>query len=166
MFMNAKIFHRHPFVALSIGLDALYSSFAMAEQSRLHEALSPELVPLESSNIDEIVFLIFILGAGLCIDEFVNYIRRRYQRALYQVRIDAIHCAMMTVNHVVNNGLNTLLLIHMEAKKDQALSPETLTVFEDIIEGTAAQLRQIDALEIIEERTLGPDLRTLVLSTA
>lgn len=113
---------------------------------------------------DEVVFFMVLGVASLAVDQTRNARRHRERNALHKSRIQTVRATMTSVHDVVNNALNNLVLIRLEAEKSQALSPDTLAQFDHLIEDTAAKLREIDALEVVAERTLAPGFSRLEIA--
>lgn len=161
--IDAKLFKRYPFSALLIALTLAYTAFGPTLHIHFLEGLIHALSRIETFQTNEILVLAIVFLAGLSVDQSRNYIRQRRKRAADKHRIQAVRSTMATVHDVVNNALNNLVLIRMEAERSQALSPDTLALFEDLIGDTAAKLRHIDELETFAEHTLGKGLKTLVM---
>lgn len=164
MSVDAKTFKRYPFSLLLVALGTLHLTLKPMMQINLLDGLILTLSRIETLKTDEIFLLTIILLMGISIDQSRNYMHQRRKRAADKQRIQAVRSTMATVHDVVNNALNNLVLIRLEAEKSQALSPETLVLFEDLIGDTAAKLRQIDALETFAEHTLGKGLKTLAMA--
>ena len=105
--------------------------------------------------------MFFILAVA--IDQARAAARHRRQRRLVQDRLHMVQVTMTTVHDIVNNALNNLIFIHIEAEKSRALSTETLATFENLITDTAEKLRDINELEVLAERDLGENIRSLTL---
>lgn len=161
MLRRAGFVKRYSFSVALTAFSGVYLSLAMFLQVDLFEGFIDALSALEAFEADEVVLIIFFVVLGLTIDMARYQGLQRRRISLDQERIQAMRATMATVHDVVNNGLNNLHLIRLEAEKSQALSPETLSLFEELISDTAAQLREIDQLESVAERTLGEGLATL-----
>lgn len=159
--VDAKIMKRFPISLLLMVLATLFSALGPMAQASLFESSIQALSRIEMFKTDEILLLAIVLLMGVSIDQTRNYMRQRRKRAADKDRIQAVRCTMATVHDVVNNALNNLVLIRLEAEKSQALCPDTLISFDNLIGDTAAKLRQIDELETIAERTLGAGMKTL-----
>ena len=100
----------------------------------------------------------------MAIDQTRNVARHRSQQRLVQDRLHMVQVTMATVQDIVNNALNNFIFVHIEAEKSHALSPETLATFENLITETAEKLRDINELEVVAERDLGENIRSLDLN--
>ncbi|MFC1673767.1 hypothetical protein ACFL12_06415 [Pseudomonadota bacterium] len=161
MFSRAGIVKRYSFSVALTAFSAVYLLLAFFMQIDLFEGLINALSALEAFEADEVVLIIFLIVVGITIDMTRYQGLQRRRITLDRERIQTMRATMSTVHDVVNNGLNNLHLIRLEAEKSQALSPETLTLFETLISDTAVQLREIDQLESVTERTLGEGLASL-----
>jgi len=66
-------------------------------------------------------------------------------------RVKVLHATMRTVHNIVNNGLNNLQLVRIEAEEKKALDPETLSLMDEIILETSSKLKKLDSLESVPE---------------
>ncbi|MFQ5749916.1 MAG: hypothetical protein ACE5H3_10735 [Planctomycetota bacterium] len=66
-------------------------------------------------------------------------------------RVKVLHATMRTVQDIVNNGLNNLQLVRMEAEEKKALDPETLSLMDEIILETSSKLNKLGSLESVSE---------------
>lgn len=147
----------------AIVLGAVFFTFRAYFNFDLFKALLARLAMIENVRADEIFFFWVVVFIGLAFDQTRNVRRQRAKNALNKGRIQAVRSTMATVHDIVNNALNNLLLIRLEAEKGQALSPKTIALLESLIDETAVKLREISELEIIAERTLAPGLSSLEL---
>jgi len=124
---------------------------------QLLEALSS----FERLKSHEIIFLGMFLLLSIVLDQARRAARYRNQRKSTRDRLAVVQLTMATVQDIVNNALNNLVFIHIEAEKSGALSPESLEIFENLITDTAEKLKDIKALEVISERSLGKNIGSL-----
>ncbi len=158
MLQVLKTLRRYPLVVGAIGSGVVFFTFRAYFDLDLFETLIDGLSRIEHVEADEVFFFIIVAIIGLALDQTRNVGRQRAKNSLHTSRIQAVRSTMAAVHDIVNNALNNLLLIRLEAEKSQALSPETLALFENLIEDTAVKLREIDELETLAERTLAPGL--------
>ena len=158
MLQVLKKLRRYPIGVRAICSGVLFFTFRAYFDLDLFETLIDGLSRIEHVEADEILFFIILAFVGLALDQTRNVGRQRAKNTLHKSRIQAVRSTMTAVHDIVNNALNNLLLIRLEAEKSQALSPDTLALFENLIEDTAVKLREIDELETLAERTLAPGL--------
>ena len=163
MLNGSKMMKRYPLVLIVTLAVIAYGVMRLYLNVDVFESLRGFLVRHERTEIYAMIVFSLMAALALAVDQTRNVRRQRIKNALHKGRISAVRSTMATVHDIVNNALNNLLLIRFEAEKSKALSPETLSLFEDLIEDTALQLREIDALEMLSERTLAPGLVRLEL---
>jgi len=112
---------------------------------------------------EEVEIAIGFIAISIAIDQMRMIRRRRRKSALDAERLAAARSTMATVHDTVNNALNNLLLVKLEADKGEALKPETLILFGQLIDGMAADLRLISDLDTVSERTLSEDISVLTI---
>lgn len=156
---------RYPVFIAVLTLCALYLLSDPFENYQVFDGVLELLSEFEMAKAHELIFLALVLILGVAIDQTRNAVRYRSQRRLDGARHQVVKTTMATVQDIVNNALNNLIFIHIEAEKSQALSQESLQTFEHIISETAEKLREINELEIVEERNLGNQIRSLDLNT-
>jgi len=155
---------RYPVFIAVLTLCALYLLSDSFANFQVFDGVLELLSEFEMAKAHEIILLTLVLILGVAIDQTRNAVRYRSQRRLDGARLQVVKTTMATVQDIVNNALNNLIFIHIEAEKSQALSQESLQAFEHIISETAEKLRDINELEIVEERNLGNQIRSLDLN--
>jgi|GEM_PF-3216005 len=155
---------RYPVFIAVLTLCALYLISDSFANFQVFNGVLELLSEFEMAKAHEIILLALVLILGVAIDQTRNAVRYRSQRQLDGARLQVVKTTMATVQDIVNNALNNLVFIHIEAEKSQALSQESLQAFEHIISETAEKLRDINELEIVEERNLGNQIRSLDLN--
>lgn len=90
---------------------------------------------------------------GLCADAFVSGLKAKRETEIQDQRLSAFKATMRTVQNIVNNALNELQLFRLDV--ETVLPQESLTLFDDIVERTAAKLKALGDLESTSE-TLTP----------
>jgi PAS domain S-box-containing protein len=104
-------------------------------------------------------------NAGMLVSSLIRDVseRKRVERLLQEQtvelqRLRVFQATMRTVQDIVNNFLNELQLVHLEAE-DQ-LPPEMLTTVEHLIEKAAGKLRMLGDLEKVVEKemAIGPGI--------
>lgn len=163
MVVSSKIMRRYPFVLATLLLSVMYFTLGASFDLDLFEILIDFLYRHEYVEADEVIFFIVLAFIGLAIDQTRRVRRQRALNAVHKGRIQAVRSTMTTVHDIVNNALNNLQIIRLEAESSQALSVQTLETFDDLIADTASQLREISELETFAERTLAPGLTRLVV---
>ncbi len=103
---------------------------------------------------EEVAVSLILLGGTFGIDQYRMARRQKRKRELEVIRLGVARSTLASVHDVVNNTLNNLLLVKMEAETGRPMSPETLSLFEGLIDGLAAELRNMGESEVISTRDL------------
>lgn len=109
---------------------------------------------IQREEVDDILSALTLVLVGLAIDRFLT---RNKRRRLQQAEIEAqklrTHRATMrTVQDIVNNFLNNLMLFEIPAKGD--MPPGSVATVEGLIQHTSRQLRSLGDLESVVETSL------------
>jgi hypothetical protein len=108
---------------------------------------------IEPHEIDDVVVSSGLMIVGLVIDRVVASRREKKDAEIRTQRLRVLKATMRTVQDIVNNFLNNLLLFRIEG--EQAFSPESLEQFDDLVQGTSAKLKALGDLEAITEIQTG-----------
>ncbi|MCK9295515.1 MAG: hypothetical protein M0P70_10570 [Desulfobulbaceae bacterium] len=73
--------------------------------------------------------------------------KRRVEVELREARLRTLQATMHTVQHIVNNFLNCVMLIRFEAEEDGAISKDSLDKLEAKIQEVSKQLVEIGELD-------------------
>ena len=137
----------------------LYRLFVRALDRFVHFIDDDKIIQTE-----EILLAMGLFVLALLIDQMRMLNVRKRNEILNETRLDAMRSTLATVHDTVNNSLNNLLIVKLEAGRRGALSEETLTLFGNLIEGIADDLRRIEETDAFSQRDLAQDLRVLDLS--
>jgi hypothetical protein len=102
---------------------------------------------VEQNELDDLFVGFLLIGAALIIDLFSRAHRHRIE--IERQRLASLQATMRTVQDIFNNFLNNLLLFRLES--ENALSNESLVLFDSLIQETAAKLRALGDLKSTEE---------------
>lgn len=114
-------------------------------------------------DTEEIIFSVILIIITMLIDQFRNVRRTRRKRSLEQDRLNVARATMSTMNDLVGNFLNNILLIKIDMEKNEPLSSETITMFNDIILKLTSDMRRINDIDVIAERNLSESFQILDL---
>jgi len=78
----------------------------------------------------------------------------RREAEIQKERLRVLRATMRTVLDIVNNGLNHLELVRMEAEERSALSQESLDLLDRVIRETSEELVQLGSLETVSEKAM------------
>jgi hypothetical protein len=111
-----------------------------------------DIMGIEPSEAGEVSIGFLLLLPAVLIDRLVS--RQRVHDAQLQAeRLRVVQVTMRTVQDIVNNALNQLQLVRLEAEPH--VSQDVLTVFDKTIQGTAAKLTELGDLETYVETQMG-----------
>ncbi len=102
-----------------------------------------ELIP---SEFNELWMRGAIVGMMLALGAYADYHNRRLREAEAE-RVRLFKTTVSATHHVMNNFLNQMQLFQLEAEQSRDFDPSLLPQFEQIIQETATQIRQLQALE-------------------
>jgi hypothetical protein len=126
-------------------------------QPDAYEHLASRIHELEDFEADEVVLAIAIVIVGMFIDTL--RMRRRKHIEIDRERMQVFRATMSTVHDLVNNALNSMQLLRFEADESKTLSPESLALFDSIVQTTAQQLTLLGSVEeiVLHKRAGGLD---------
>src|SRR6266436_2053925 len=104
---------------------------------------------IETHEIDDIFIAFVLLGLGVMIDSKVQ--KRKKQREA-EIQAQRLRATMVTVQDIVNNFLNSLLLFRMEA--EDVLPPESLKLFDELVKDTSAKIKMLGDLDSTPETSM------------
>ena len=109
------------------------------------------LESVERHQLDDMLIGVTFILVGLIIDRILSRLRRRkrQQDEIEALRLRTLKATMRTVQDIVNNFLNNLMLFEIPAKDDG--SSDTM---EELIQHTSQQLRSLGNVESVVEETL------------
>ncbi len=113
----------------------------------------------------EILFYIIVVGSVFFIQKAKKLRVSSHKNEIQKEKINAARITLSTVHDTVNNHLNGLLLVRLEAEKGVPLSKEMLQIFDDQVSLISSDLRKLDELDIIEERDLSGGIAVMNTKT-
>jgi hypothetical protein len=105
---------------------------------------------IEKNELDELLSVIVIIMAALFIDLWL--LRKRRQAEIEAEKLRILKATMRTVQDIVNNFLNNLLLFEMEVKSK--VPPHTLDQLDELSLSTYEKLKALGDLEQVQESAL------------
>ena len=106
---------------------------------------------IEKHQVDDVLTGLTLIFIGLALDRVLS---RRRKEKYHQAEIEAqklrtLHATMRTVQDIVNNFLNNLLLFEIPAK--DVISHGSLDTIEGLIQDTYQKLKALGDLESVRE---------------
>jgi hypothetical protein len=103
--------------------------------------------PNRRTKADECLLAVAAVAVGFGLDRAADARRRRREAETQAERLRVLRATMRTVQDIVNNFLNGLQLIRVEA--EGAVPPETLELLDSLSRDTAARLKAMGDLESV-----------------
>jgi hypothetical protein len=149
---------RFPFTFGSVGFAVIVAGVALIGHVNLIEIPISAINRIERGEVDDIVTAWLLVVVALVVDSVRNRRRdereakrqieeREAERQAEQLRV--VHVTMRTVQDIVNNCLNQLQLLRLDA---EGLVPEeSLRLFDEAIQDTTTKLKELGSLEAFVE---------------
>ena len=141
---------RFPLTALAAVIAASVVSAAMIWHVDLVHVPFSGFENIEPAEIDDIATALVLLVAAAFLD--LMRARAKEAAALEAERLRVVQVTMRTVQDVVNNALNQLQLVRLEAEGH--VPDASLELFDEVIHETAAQLKALGNLEAYAEKQM------------
>ena len=109
---------------------------------------------IEKNEVDDIVSSLTLIFVGLTMDRVFSHQRRlRRQHAEIEAqKLRTLKATMRTVQDIVNNFLNTLMLFEIAANGD--MPHGSLETIEELIQDTSQKLKALGDLDSVVENSL------------
>ncbi|MDB5340713.1 MAG: hypothetical protein JWN70_6332 [Planctomycetaceae bacterium] len=111
------------------------------------------VIGIEPSEAGEVMAAFFLVVAAFLVDHIVSR-ERGHAEVLQAERLRVVHVTMRTVQDIVNNALNQLQFVRLEAEEAH-VSQDVLALFDETIQDTVAKLRELGDLETYVETQMG-----------
>lgn len=132
---------------------ALYV-LSLAFDIDIFEALLKLLRNHEHAEADEIVIAAVLTAGGLIADLVRMRMRRDHELEVQRQRLRVLKATMRTVQDIVNNALNGLVLMRLEGESGKPLDRESLRLMDSIIYETSQKLKELGDLDDTPEREI------------
>lgn len=123
------------------------------------EIISRNILERHLQHVEYYIIFSFLFLIGLSIDLYRLKIKMRENAA--KERLKSFKATMRTVQDMINNSLNSLQILRLEAEESGALNEESLLLFDSIIKSTAKKLTLLSNLENIVLTKNANDVETL-----
>jgi hypothetical protein len=111
-----------------------------------------DMMGIDPSEAGEVAVGFLLVLPALLVDRLVSR-HRGHEAQLEAERLRVVHVTMRTVQDIVNNALNHLQLVRLDAEGH--VSQDVLALFDETIHETAAKLRELGDLETYVETHMG-----------
>ncbi len=116
------------------------------------------LEAVEDYEVDELLLGVGLVGSGLLIDLILQKSKHNHQIQIQTHRLRVLKATMTTVNDIVNNFLNIVLLFRIEAESENGLSQESLNSLETTIRKTTQKLKTLSDMQATPEKEVAPGI--------
>ena len=110
---------------------------------------------LEAYEVDEFFLVVFLLVLGLVIDFRLILIKRKTTSIIKDKEIAVLKATMNNVLDIVNNYLNQIQLLSIEAEESGKVSKQNIELIETLTSETAHRLKKLaDLKEVVIDKTI------------
>jgi len=143
---------RFPFTSAAVVFAVIVVSAALIGDVNLIEMPIAIMKRIEQHEVDDIFTVLVLVIVAQVVDN-IRADRRRKEDAHRQAeKLSVVHVTMRTVQDIVNNGLNQLQLLRVDA--EGLVSEESLRLFDEAIQETSAKLKALGDLEVFTEKQM------------
>ena len=120
----------------------------------------------EHAEADEIVIAAVLTAAGLIADLVRMRLRRDHELEVQRQRLRVLKATMRTVQDIVNNALNGLVLMQLEGESGKPLDRESLRLMDSIIYETSQKLKELGDLDDTPEKEIDSGITVIDVGRA
>jgi hypothetical protein len=140
------------FTFLGAGIGAVVVFFSHQYQLQFSERIVQLFQSMEEYQVDELALALLIFFFGYFIDALRSIRSKKRQTEIHQQRLRVLKATMTTVQDIMNNFLNGLVLFRIQAIKKNELSPQSFDRMDSLIRDTAQKLKALSDLEDTPEK--------------
>jgi SNF family Na+-dependent transporter len=147
---------RFPFSSIAFVFAVIVVSAALISDINLIEMPVSVMNRIAQHEVDDVIMTLVLLVLALVVDQFRNArtdkrdAERQAERQAEQLRV--VQVTMRTVQDIVNNALNQLQLIRVDA--EGFVPEESLDLFDKTIQETSAKLKTLGDLKVFAEKQM------------
>jgi hypothetical protein len=143
---------RFPFTCAAIFFAVIVVSAALIGDVNLIEMPIAIMNRVEQHEVDDIFTVLALVIVAQVVDNIRAAHREKREARRQQEQLRVVHVTMRTVQDIVNNGLNQLQLLRVDA--EGLVSEESLILFDKTIQQTSAKLKALGDLEVFAEKQM------------
>jgi hypothetical protein len=143
---------RFPFTYAAVFFAVMVVSAALIGDVNLIEMPIAAMNRIEKHEVDDIFTVLMLVIVAQVVDNIRASGRERRKAQLHEEQLRVVHVTMRTVQDIVNNGLNQLQLLRVEA--EGLVLEESLALFDQTIQQTSAKLKALGDLEVFVEKQM------------
>jgi hypothetical protein len=151
----SKIFKNFPATFISAFIGATILAMSLALDLDIFERLIALFETIEHLEVDEIIIPLFILIIGISIDSYQKHNRKKKLMLIAETKLDYLNTIIRTVQDIVGNSMNNLVLYSLEAKETGGLSKESIKELDDLIQFTTNEINELANTNEIYEKEIG-----------
>jgi hypothetical protein len=156
---------RFPYTSVALGFTLLVTVAAVLWNINVFSIPALSFIGIAETEAGEIGIAALLILPAFFVDRILTR-QRMHDSLLRSEQLRVLHVTMRTVQDIVNNNLNQLQLLRLEAEGH--VSEATLALFDDSLADTAAQLTTLGNMNTFTEMPLasGSGLRIAVSNPA
>ena len=148
---GGNLLRRFPYTSVTITFSLIVLAVGLFSNIDVFEFPSIAIPGIEPSEMGEIVTAFLLVIPAFFVDHIVGR-QRAHEQQLVAEQLRVVLVTMRTVQDIVNNNLNQLQLLRLEAEGH--VPNDTLTHFDATIQDTAKQLTALANMEVFAERPM------------
>jgi uncharacterized membrane protein len=164
--MDRGLLYRFPYTSVAVALAIAALVAGVFWNINVFAIPGADIIGIEQNEIGEIVIAFLLVIPAFFVDRLVGA-QRRHEAQMQAEQLRVLRVTMRTVQDIVNNNLNQLQLLRLEAEGQ--VPAETLRQFDETIRDTAAQLAALGNMQVFAEKPMasgsGLDVSTSARST-
>jgi hypothetical protein len=145
------LLRRFPYTSVAFALALVVLALGVVWHINVFSVPGASIVGLEETEIGEIGIAFLLVVPAFFVDRVVSR-QRRHEAQLQAEQLRVLRVTMRTVQDIVNNSLNQLQLLRIEA--EGIVPDDTLTLFDQTIMDTTAQLTALGNMDAFAEKSM------------
>lgn len=141
---------KYKFTLIGAILSVCLLTAVLVLELELFERTIDVLAQLEKFEIDEFIIPSLIFFGFL----FVDLNHRHHQTKVEAEKAKIYKAMIASVQHVLNNFLNQLLIFKMEAEETPGFDTEIIAMYDSIIAEAKGQIKKLSSVISIDEETI------------
>jgi uncharacterized membrane protein YwzB len=150
-----KLLKLYPATLISLLLAVLFFLVTISFSLDIFEVIVQHLNNSENLELDELIIAVLFVLPGIGIDTFIKKYKKRQASLIAEIKLESLQTVMRTVQDIVGNTMNNLVLYCIEAKESKTLSKQSIEELETIIQSTTKKINDLASLKEIREIELG-----------
>jgi hypothetical protein len=154
-----QVFRRFPYTASAMALACTVAGLAMTWDINVFDLPELDFIGIENNEIGEVVVACLFIFPAFFVDHVLAG-RRAHEDRLQDERLRVLRMTMRTVQDIVNNNLNQLQLLRIDAVGH--VPDASVALFDQVIRDTATELTTLGNIEVFIEKPMeiGPGLKS------